>query len=687
MRLFWNECKKILFRRTTLLLLLLLCAADGVLLHTSVKRTGGLYIADAYRGLYQEMDGWTLEEAVAYIEENTPQGENRFDDFRKYELMRTVGAEVKSSASYREYLDGIAESARVLDTLSIFQKKDDFSNRNIRKLAKVYGDIPEITPSFGPAKGIELALGYSGTDLLALLFVVWIIFSTVVRERELGQMLLTKTTYRGHGSHAAGKLAVCGLASVLAVVCLELVNLGLAWRIYGLGDLGRPIQSVPKYRACIFPLAVWQFVLLVLLLKILSVLCIAAVSFWAAAAGRTYVKLALVYLGVFGVEGLCFVAIRGNSSLCLLKYVNLLAGFDADWLVGDCYNLNLFGYPLWYLPVFLCALALCTAISVWLGVRAYARVPALPLERRAWKRRFVLFPEKTRAIFLQEAYKLFVCEKVVWILLAAVVFAVVSYQPMREFFSSPEDMYYKQYMLKLEGMYSDEKEGELEAERETYRRLMEQMQQAIRENPDAATLIGMKFQEETKQYTVLPRVEAHAEYLKEKGGAFLYDSGYRILVNDEIGKADNNSLAVWVNLLMVLCTGFLFSSDRQSGMAGLLRATGKGRKPLIARKILLGTLVLTGIFALVYVPFVHNVLGTYGVRGLDFPACSLECLSGWGTWLSLRGYLILLFVARYLFLWVKMNFLFWLSTKVKSNGYTIIIGAGLYVGPLLLYYL
>ena len=298
--------------------------------------------------------------------------------------------------------------------------------------------------------------------------------------------------------------------------------------------------------------------------------------------------------------------------------------------------------------------------------------------------RLSLIPSRSRSVFLQECHRYLFCEGVLLILAAFIIFRAVSFSPVREVFRMPEDIYYKQYMLQLEGMYSEEKTEEIKNERKKYESVTEEFRKSMEQASDETikSLISAKFQDETRKYAVLDRVEAHAEYLKEKGGAFVYDAGYRILTTADTGKKDNRILAVMAALMMVVCSVFMYAPDYQTGVDRIVRSTVKGRKKLFLKREAVGTGVLLILFVVTYIPFFVSVLKAYGAAGLGYPACSLGHLGSIPAGISIRGYLMILSAVRFVILWLEMNMVFLISTKVRSISYALIIGVAMFVIPI-----
>ena len=272
------------------------------------------------------------------------------------------------------------------------------------------------------------------------------------------------------------------------------------------------------------------------------------------------------------------------------------------------------------------------------------------------------------------------------ILLAFAVVRVLTFSPVMETFAFQEDIYYKQYMMQLEGMYSEDKEAEIAGEDRKYAGITEKATAASAATDDdiVRNLIWMKYNDETAHFKVLDKVREQARYLKEKQGAFLYDQGYRILAGEDSGKEADMLLALTSGLLMVICSVFMYGPDYQAGTDRMIRAARRGRGYLFARREVIGIFTLLIIFGVTYIPYILSVLGAYGTQGLEFPACSVRCLEWCPHWVSIRLYLVGLNLLRYIVLWTGMNLLWYISAKARSMSYTFGAGLLLCVGGVML---
>ena len=675
-----NELRKT-FGKRTLLLLAAVCALNIALMVSGEGRKGYYFDASGYRELYRDeaMSG-TVDEAISHIEALSAEiGVGGFT--RDYFLYRQVKTELEAVKGYREYVEGVVSSADRLGSLPIFSSGDPFSKKNMEKTAGVYASLPAIETAPGPQRGIAMAAGNPGGTVLALVFSVFVCFSLVTRERELGSLMLTRTTFHGYLRHGAAKLICCFAAAALAVVVIELSGWITGEAMYGLGDMSRPIQSVSDFRPCVFEASVLGFAVLQALFKVFYVSALTSIVFFAVCVSASYVKLIAVSAALFGSEGVMYALISGNSASGMLKYINIFSGLDSGRLLGDYMNLNMFGNPVWLLPVVLGFITLILITFSCLGVWGYYGMDATL--KGKFRLRLKAVPERTASVLVHELYRFFFCEKAAFIILAFIAFRILTFSPVHEVFTSQEDMYYKQYMLKLEGYYGSDKERIIEQERKDYEELSAKAMDAMVKAEDTVvqSLISAKYQDESRKYSVLDRVESHAYYLKEKGGAFVYDSGYKLLIGDDRGKRESSILWIMASLMMAACMSFLIAPDYQTGVDRLIRSTENGRIKLFLKRELIGTSALIVLFVICYMPFTLSVLNAYGNMGMSFPACSIESLSWCPAWLTIRGYLVLLNIFRLIMLWIEMNILFMISAKVRSISYTLAAGVGLFTIP------
>lgn len=663
MNIFLSELYKVWGKKAVWGFLLLLGMLNVAALFYVEQQKGYLFRPQEYRALYEKIENCPEEEAVKRLENELEKDGNSFAEM---ELVEKVLKEVRAVVNYDTFLEETAQRAKSIGQVSIFSQKDSFSYRNNVKTAEAYEGLTEIDPKVGSYQCIEVWAGFIGTDVIAVVLLVYVVFVLTVKEKETGQLMLSFATRNGRRRHGVAKIAVCFCSAAGVVLFLWGTSLLVTGLLYGCGKFGNPIQSVYAFRTCTLKVSVGGFLAFFLLLKIVSLFFIMLLVYGIACGCKSYVWLYIGVFGILGIEFFLLYSIPANSHLSVLRFINLMAVTNADTVIGTYFNVRILGQPVWYLPLYCLFVATGTVLLLFWDIRRYAGQKSLTVQGKRNGALKKTMRMENVSLIRHECYKTLFSGKVIWILLGVAIFQLVTYKPMGEYFEKKDDIYYKNYMITLEGMYSEEKEDWLKQEEEKFA-------DAIRTGNVSVLERSVAFE----------RVKEHAAYLKENGGAFLYDTGYRLLTNDKMASGRLMILLVIANLLLVLCVAGLYSNEYQSGMIALVRCSARGRKDTFLSKALIGVLLALIVWGLIFLPFLYKVFSTYGTAGLDFPACSMEHLKGIG--MSVRQYLRLLYGFLCLSLVLETFAIMGISKVMKSNSLTALVSVGVFVMPLLFF--
>ncbi|MBR6336199.1 MAG: hypothetical protein IKR76_00545 [Ruminococcus sp.] len=673
MRLFVNELVKAFCRRSVIGVLLGLAVLNGVLLYVSESSNDALYTPAQYRQMYDEISGKPADEVYKNLLERKKELQETESDITQLELTDTVLEEVRACAEYDDYLQGIDKRAEIMTSVSLFAEPDSFSYKNISKTPEDFAHLKGSALTIAPSKGVDMATGFLPTDIIAFVMIMSVTVTIVTREKELEQLLLSRTAFKGRAPLGAVKLFTCFAAALIAVVLLYSVNFIAAFFTYGFGDDSRQIQSVLSFNGSALKISVSEYFVLFLLTKLLVYIAFAALIFFITAIADSAVKVYVSLAVILTAESIAYYTIQPTSYLCIFKYINLVAFANTKELFCRYLNLNIFGEPVGYLPVFFTSLGVMTAVFSVLSVYAFSHTAVIKSNTK--RRTFALFKGRHTGLFLHECYKVFICGKVLPILLVFAAFIYAIYTPVKERFYSKEDIYYKQLVTKYEGELTAEKEEQIAAEKKSL---------DTDESGDDLSSI-LKMQELADRRAAFERFEAHIEYLKASGGDILYDSGYKLLTGDETAGHKDTTLALTAMAMLICTLTYIYTAEYQTGAAVLLHTSARGRGAVFARKAIIGIIIVTIIYLLTYVPYFYSVLSAYGTGSIDSPACSMEHLSRFD--ISIRAYLILLCAVRYLALILAMLLIFFISKKAKSLISAMLIETAVFILPLLLYLL
>lgn len=210
-----------------------------------------------------------------------------------------------------------------------------------------------------------MATGFLATDLIAMLMIMTVVMTIVTREKELDQITLSRTTYKGRMPLGITKIFTCFAAAIVAEMLLYGVNFAVSYITYGFGDLSRQIQSVYEFNGSNLKISVLQYFALFLAAK-LAVYCVfAAMIYLVTVVSNTAVKVYGILIITIAAEAVLYYTIPSTSYLCPLKYINILAYANTKDLFASYLNLNIFGKPVNYMAVFVgSAIVLLLILSI-----------------------------------------------------------------------------------------------------------------------------------------------------------------------------------------------------------------------------------------------------------------------------------------------------------------------------------
>ena len=367
MSLFFAELRKVWGSRVFPMLLAVLAAANLLLLWMGTRPTASQPPAAAWRAVGAELSGLTMEEKgeflhgklteyesllkidyyyrqlaygslymQSYRQDNAALFEQYEQEYRDksyrlytddlntdYRLFTQLASEYDTVAAYPEFLDGVQARAAQLAGISIFQNDETgYDMENIELTASVYAGLGDTPIDYYPQKGLYTAISYAFTDLILLAGMLLLALLLVRQERDSGLLGLVRSLPGGRLKTALSKLAAFG-ASLLAVLALLYgVNLVYCGASFGLGPLGRTIQSVPALMRCTMQITVGQYLFRFLLAKWAGAfvmglwVMLAALAARRAAAG--WAAALAVPLAMYGIRA----AIPATARLNVVKYAN-----------------------------------------------------------------------------------------------------------------------------------------------------------------------------------------------------------------------------------------------------------------------------------------------------------------------------------------------------------------------------
>jgi ABC-type transport system involved in multi-copper enzyme maturation permease subunit len=598
-------------------------------------------------------------------------------------LYSRITSELGSIAGYDDYIRDIGDSARRLTTISIFQSKDSFAYRNIRKTPQAYEKMKDITLEAAPSKGIELFSMSVITDIIAVFLIVCCAVCVWVKEKEDGIKSLLFSCCQGRKRIAAVKLLTLAIACLVIEIFLYGGNLIMAVRLYGLGDLSRYLPSVYVFNQTAWRISVLDYLILFLVIKYMVFLWLSFIICVIADFCNSMIYTFGSVIGIGAASVLAYSRISGSSLLSFLKYLSPYGLLRTENLFTTYRNLNLFGYPV--------ELTLCTYLLLITGLLLLPYLLPKIYIRRKKNRKidtgivldkvkgfFTRTVGKNVSLLKHEMYKIFITQKVLFVLLALCVIQVFGYRPKEKIIISADEYYFEQYMSKLSGPLTEEKVTFITEEKKRFDKLMEAYKIIVSEGKSNYAL-----QEELKPEQAFQWVLQRYRYISEhKEAYFIYDTPYKEFTAGYNNQNDAQ-LALEYILLIIICTAGIFGMDYQLKVEKLCLITLKGRYREVLLKFGICIIIDAILMILVYFPFILQNWKAYGMdmATLSYPVSSLPYLSRSISGLSIGGYLLLTYLSRFLYAAVISFTVCMIAYKVRNTFNTILISTLIFALP------
>lgn len=712
--MFLRELTKLCFKRAFIFLLILIFCMNGVLLYLSEreKSTGIQARPDCYRALWEDIQSYPIEEAyicvsqkkdILYLAESIELlerfgswndepwidigvEEERFKEVlllyqsgdcltytsslrNEIVLYKEVLEELEDGIGYNQYISDITEK-----TLSRLHKlKDDtgFTYSNLTYTYRAYEKMADVKIGTGPSRGIRFALENRITDLFALLFIMLVVLIEVTSEREKNLLILVKSTKEGRT-----KLGICKLlllyAACLFIMLLHVQALIIASDLYGLGDLGRSIQSVSGYQSCTLKLTVRGFLTINFILRWLFYCMCASGIYMISCALK---KSVYVVSGIALIAGMSFVLyenISNTSNMLVLKQLTFMGLVRTEELLGTYRNIRIGEMAADRLWLGLGEMVLMLSAFSIISVISFAVIKEKESKRNTLfirvRERLNMYPGSHTCSFFHECVKTLITSKALFILIAAACIYLSTFTPIFSG-SDAQTLYYREMISAVCGRAEGVGGMYWENLREGYEALYTE-----------ASKTGDIVKMNNTQYALqaIDSLESHAAYLAEKEKSWYLDgTGYELLTGaDEQYVQYDLHTGLYAAVISSIVFIAVFGLDYQHNEVRMLKSTLNGRRKRRMQLAFIGLLISVVIWGIFWLPQLLEVYKTYGFEAINAPAYSMEHLSFAPSFISIGMYLVCMYTVRLLGVFMIMGLCAITISKLKSFviSFTVILG-------------
>lgn len=650
MRLWRFECRKLWKNKAVCGLIFGCFLLNGILLYWNTKNydADSRCFPDAVKEVYTELQRvprigteiW-LNYELENIDRTIAGLEGVVDADEAYErrnALNHVLENVQAVYGYEDYLEGIEEQADLISSSALFGGGDLFSRRNAKLIPEKYCGLHGLQMKVENPQGVLLATESRMTDLILVILIILLAYFFFCMEREEGTMAFVRHTRYGGRRLGCTKAAVIFTGSLSAALILYGINFAIAWAVYGFGDIGRWIQSVEGYTACPWKIPLWEYFLLFLLAKLAASAVTAGVVIWIAVCGKNLMRTSIALLGITAVEYGFYAMIPPHSWLDILKQCNLFYFMGTEGFFKSYETVNVFCYPVSSVLVCAVAGAVVLAFTVFKISASYERVSQgeyaqknAGKQLRAGEKRL-----KGHSLLYYEAYKILWVSGAGILMVVFLVFQFAVCSGEKTYFTLDE-LYYKNYIQKLEGEVTKEK---LDFIREEDRRIagIEQDLCSLEENGE-----GMSGEEKQEKRLMLDRqllcqsafhqvkeqaqrIGAKGIFLNEVGYGRLLDAGWQVRLAGEL------------MFILILSFHSAFIVEKTARMPSVWNTMPGGKKKIQKRKWLL---IATGTAVLCISADAMFCLYCMMHQGIVCLNCPIRYLPGFESWrhITVGGYL------------------------------------------------
>ena len=582
----------------------------------------------------------------------------------RYAVMRFAGTalsavyRVRNQAvylsGYADYLNSVNEQAKKVSGVGIFQKSGGYTSKNIEKTAEDFSKIDGTKVSFDNSISFENWLGYDFADYFFLAMIIIIVLS-FLDERKNGLWHTVRSCKNGRAVLGFTRVGILFAGSLVSTVLVYAIPLAVSCAFGGgLGDLGRPIQSLESFKLCSAVVTVGEWLCGYFALKVFTGILI-GLFLWCILGSLANAQFSLGVLGTLLVgEYVLNGFIPAQSSANVFKYLNLFSYVRISGLYTDYFNLNVFGTPINARRFMLTAapvLAVCFAL--WAILMQAKRRPEgskdILSKISSVMNRFADVFRARLTVGGWELYKWLIYEFGIIIIVAVVaVGGLLGFRGIVDSSLLINGMY---------GSYCSDAEGVIDgSEAEYFER--------ARESALSSFNAGESLQ-------ALDMLEHKAEEIKQRAaeGGFepwiVYDVNYDIYFGSSSFSVQRLNAAAAI-FFTVFLTAAVFVYERQTGVEYMLRSLKRGRNTVFARKVLISVISAAISWAAVYMRELSDFIGFCHPKTFDAPVRNIDALAGFPLNISVAQYLIILYAVRLIML-IFVSFVVLLLSRLSKN--------------------
>lgn len=572
-----------------------------------------------------------------------------------YEALRLYDETFSYVEGYKDMIDTyIAHGDSMLIT-DIYSDPNSFSHTNILKSKHDFRSLYNISVKPDNSKAIEAVVSSSSYVNIFILFIVLVCVFRFTCERKNGLIYIISASKHGRGVLAFKRILILAFTSEFSTLVVYICQFAVAFHIYGGWEyMSNSIQSWPLYGTICSTDSKWLYILLLMTLSAMSVF-MTGIMVWLLISLSSNTTIAMVIaVALLSISYMLHNAIPIKSIWAIFRTINIWSDILPADIVSNYGNigigtfiigknemlllLNVIGGVVFSIGCILAAIHIRTA-------RTSGILDAISKKVYSMGQRLVaLFPQ-----LIMELYKILWLQKGLIILF--IILIIVTKSGIRKGYVYDENMivaidYYKEANGMELSTELDQIVQKYENEQKYWEDRLKDITIAI--NNNTGEYSREDFSEASMQNSLykfgVDEIHRNIENLKQ-----LEARGVRgkvtspFAVEEMLGEKlfGHQSLYGMLSVigLIFLLSGIL-SDDRRQNMKVLIHTSAYGRGKWFLNKSIAAVIVTFTVWAVICIPNIINVAGTYDVWGKPVIIQDYPILSHITVKMSLDTYLV-----------------------------------------------
>lgn len=667
-----EEFKRVLGKKFILLFIIAVLLNAGLFLYST---SDGKSISDIRKETYfrewiiEQLSDMTPEAAAetANIEKDTIIS-NKYNELLPEEKLvfvqqlNKIKKQLEYIISYPSDIQNIQDNADTLTTFSIFADEKSFTYNNIQKTAKDFKRVANVKVSLTDNNAVSQFIEYNYIYYIALMLNIFVIYE-LFGERENGMWNIIHTSRHGRTVLALKRIISIIISTFIVTAVLFFTIFIVSVLLYGTAALSAPVQNIENFSKFALPMSQIEYILYDFSYSFFALLTL-TVLIWAV---FTYVRRRNIAAGIIaifmGTELLLYKKIQIQSVYGILKQINFTRFLKVNDVISTYANRGRGTFVISEADIMMIVMLLLFVIACCFGIAgniiirpSQKKSLLVKIADKVWELYQHLLAGFT--VTAKEFHKMLVTGRglVVIFIMVMLTLYFVGYGQMQfsDNVKELDNIYlasggkdYQEITDMVAKRYNDYQKAVMDAQscKERY----DNKEADIEELTEATSTVSYYAIKLGRVSEFMKKQEYLADISEKYGvaGYMISDRGYEEI----FGKY---STVREIVLFIILSVGIILIIaentiiEYRTGMNYITNASRRGRGWIQIRRIAAGLILTILLFAFVYGVDMYKMYSIYGMPYIDAPLMSLTFMEGCNPALTIRQWLIIRFVKRFI---------------------------------------